>query len=244
SRTASRQFCRNSCRRRRRLSSRVSTSALSRLSNDSAAVQRCLECANVARRRRDFVAEEQCRYAGHDSEEMTRRVREKIRALQEQVSDPLCCRNTGHVAPSQREIPSMKRSTKTKRAGKSSQASGSADTSATSGGQMSASSGTETSNAQTLSAQTSNASQDAEKLLKEDHRTVERLFEKFESLEDADEKLQCAQEICKELTVHSMLEEEIFYPACRDKGVESSMLDEAQVEHDSAKVLISELIEQ
>src|SRR5690606_7102841 len=181
---------------------------------------------------------------GHDSEEMSRRVREKIRALQEQVSDPLCCRNTGHVAPSQREIPSMKRSTKTKRAGKSSQASGSAGTSATFGGQMSASSGTETSNAQTLSAQTSNASQDAEKLLKEDHRTVERLFEKFESLEDADEKLQCAQEICKELTVHSMLEEEIFYPACRDKGVESSMLDEAQVEHDSAKVLISELIEQ
>ena len=37
-----------------------------------------------------------------------------------------------------------------------------------------------------------------------------------------------------------MIEEEIFYPACTGQ-VEEDMLDEAYVEHDGAKVLISEL---
>src|ERR1700744_5195109 len=44
-----------------------------------------------------------------------------------------------------------------------------------------------------------------------------------------------------ELIIHSMLEEEIFYPACREAGVEDDMMDEAEVEHDGAKVLIAEL---
>src|SRR5690606_38283986 len=47
-------------------------------------------------------------------------------------------------------------------------------------------------------------------------------------------------EICTELSVHAMIEEEIFYPACRGK-VEEDMLDEAYVEHDGAKVLIAEI---
>ena len=38
-----------------------------------------------------------------------------------------------------------------------------------------------------------------------------------------------------------MIEEEIFYPACREAGVESDMMDEANVEHDGAKSLIAEL---
>jgi hypothetical protein len=40
-----------------------------------------------------------------------------------------------------------------------------------------------------------------------------------------------------------LLEEEIFYAACREAGVEDSLLDEAQVEHDSAKLLISALLQ-
>jgi hypothetical protein len=44
-----------------------------------------------------------------------------------------------------------------------------------------------------------------------------------------------------ELTVHTTIEEEIFYPACKDAGVKSDMLDEAHVEHDGAKTLIGEL---
>jgi len=39
-----------------------------------------------------------------------------------------------------------------------------------------------------------------------------------------------------------MLEEEIFYPACREVGVEHEALDEAQVEHDGVKVLVSDLM--
>lgn len=83
---------------------------------------------------------------------------------------------------------------------------------------------------------------DAEALLKADHRKVEQLFQKYEGLTSSQEKARCAQEICKELIVHAMLEEELFYPACRDKNVESDQLDEAQVEHDGAKLLIAELL--
>ena len=47
-------------------------------------------------------------------------------------------------------------------------------------------------------------------------------------------------QICLELKVHAMLEEEIFYPALRGK-IEDDDLDEAYVEHDGAKVLINEI---
>jgi hypothetical protein len=80
---------------------------------------------------------------------------------------------------------------------------------------------------------------DAIALLKADHRKVEDLFEKYESARG--KKASIAQQICMELTIHTMVEEEIFYPACREAGVESDMMDEANVEHDGAKVLIAEL---
>ena len=80
---------------------------------------------------------------------------------------------------------------------------------------------------------------DAIALLKADHRKVEDLFEKYESARGR--KADIAKQICMELIIHTMIEEEIFYPACRKAGVESDMLDEANVEHDGAKVLIAEL---
>jgi hypothetical protein len=80
---------------------------------------------------------------------------------------------------------------------------------------------------------------DAIALLKADHRKVEDLFEKYESARS--KKADIAQQICLELTIHTMIEEEIFYPACREAGVESDMMDEANVEHDGAKTLIAEL---
>jgi hemerythrin superfamily protein len=89
--------------------------------------------------------------------------------------------------------------------------------------------------------------QDAEQLLRADHRKVEELFRKFEGSGDEssarEEKKQLTAEICKELVIHSRLEEEIFYPACRQKGVEDDLLDEAQVEHDSLKLLIGDLLD-
>src|SRR5215216_4319487 len=83
---------------------------------------------------------------------------------------------------------------------------------------------------------------DAVSLLKGDHRKVEQLFAQFEESEDDKQKQKLAKQICMELIIHTKLEEEIFYPACREKEVESDMLDEAQVEHDGTKVLISDIL--
>jgi hemerythrin superfamily protein len=86
----------------------------------------------------------------------------------------------------------------------------------------------------------STQSQDAIALLKEDHRTVEKLFKEFESAKGDGRKQKIAQEICLELTVHAKIEEEIFYPACEGK-IDDDDLKEAYVEHDGAKVLIAEI---
>src|SRR5689334_4783084 len=83
--------------------------------------------------------------------------------------------------------------------------------------------------------------QDAEALIKADHRAVEALFKKYENETSPARKAELVKEICTQLIVHSTIEEEIFYPACREKKVEDSALDEAQVEHDGAKILIADL---
>jgi len=82
--------------------------------------------------------------------------------------------------------------------------------------------------------------QDAIALLKADHRTVEALFEQFESASGDGKKRKIALQICLELTVHAKIEEEIFYPACEGK-IDEDLLKEAYVEHDGAKVLIAEI---
>jgi len=82
--------------------------------------------------------------------------------------------------------------------------------------------------------------QDAIALLKADHRAVEELFEQFEAARGAAAKRKLANQICLELTVHTKIEEEIFYPACEGK-IEEDLLKEAYVEHDGAKVLIAEI---
>ncbi|OAN58918.1 hemerythrin domain-containing protein [Sphingobium sp. TCM1] len=81
---------------------------------------------------------------------------------------------------------------------------------------------------------------DAIALLKVDHRKVEDLFETFEKATSASRKRALAQEICVELKVHTLIEEEIFYPAFRGL-IEDHTLDEAYVEHDGAKVLINDI---
>ena len=94
------------------------------------------------------------------------------------------------------------------------------------------------------SSQQQNAQTDAIALLKADHRKVEQLFQKFAAADAGEAKQQLVKQICTELIVHTKLEEEIFYPACREKQVADDSLDEAQVEHDSAKILIGELMSQ
>jgi hypothetical protein len=91
-------------------------------------------------------------------------------------------------------------------------------------------------------AQASSGQTDAITLLKNDHRTVEQLFKSYEEAQATSAKSDLARQICMELIIHAHLEEQIFYPACRENGVEDDALDEAQVEHDGAKVMIADLL--
>ena len=82
---------------------------------------------------------------------------------------------------------------------------------------------------------------DAIALLKADHRKVEDLFEKFEKAKSDSVKKALVEQICTELSVHTAIEEEIFYPACTGQ-IDEDLVKEAYVEHDGAKVMIAELI--
>lgn len=84
-------------------------------------------------------------------------------------------------------------------------------------------------------------SMDAVALLKADHRKVEDLFDKFEKAREPGRKKELVEEICTELCVHTLLEEEIFYPACQGKVEDEDVVHESYVEHDGAKVLVAEL---
>ena len=88
------------------------------------------------------------------------------------------------------------------------------------------------------------ANQDAFALLTADHQRVKSLFKEFESLKDEgddDQKATLVETICNELTIHAQIEEEIFYPALRDAIDDEDLMDEADVEHASAKQLIAQL---
>jgi hemerythrin superfamily protein len=91
------------------------------------------------------------------------------------------------------------------------------------------------------------AGKDACDLLDADHRAVKKMFKEFDELTEsrargaAQKKLDLARQICLELTVHAQIEEEIFYPALRAAIKETDLLDEAEVEHQSAKDLIAQI---
>ena len=78
-------------------------------------------------------------------------------------------------------------------------------------------------------------------ILEADHRQVEEFFDKYEELEDASDKNQLAAKICTALQAHTQIEEEIFYPAAREAIENPELIDEAIVEHASAKQLIGEI---
>lgn len=84
---------------------------------------------------------------------------------------------------------------------------------------------------------------DALSLLREDHTKVQRLFKEFEKSDNFSKKQHLAKTICEELTVHTTLEEEIFYPAVREALDEQDLIDEADVEHASARDLIAQIEE-
>ena len=80
----------------------------------------------------------------------------------------------------------------------------------------------------------------AVRLLKQDHREVEAMFDEYEQLEADAEKLALFNKIALALKVHTQIEEEILYPESRGE-VEDDLVDEAYVEHDSAKKMIAEI---
>ena len=94
------------------------------------------------------------------------------------------------------------------------------------------------------SGRNTDAPRDAIALLKQDHRTVSQLFEEFEDA-DEEEQASIAQRVCQLLTVHAQIEEELLYPQAKEafEGEEESedLVNEAEVEHTSAKELIAKI---
>lgn len=88
---------------------------------------------------------------------------------------------------------------------------------------------------------------DAIQVLEEDHVKVEKAFEQFEKLgdDDSEKKQQIVATVLADLKVHTVIEEELFYPrlleALSDDDEIEDMLDEAEVEHTSAKELIAQI---
>ncbi|WKB54247.1 hemerythrin domain-containing protein [Eleftheria terrae] len=93
---------------------------------------------------------------------------------------------------------------------------------------------------------TRNSSARAEviEMLKEDHKRVKKAFRDFSKLDPENDPQACQQladQICTDLQLHARLEEEVFYPAARSGMDEPELIEEAEVEHASAKWLIEQL---
>ena len=83
---------------------------------------------------------------------------------------------------------------------------------------------------------------DAVALLKADHQRVDKMFKQFDQVRNnGEEKAALVKAICDELKGHTTVEEEIFYPAMREAIRDADILDEADVEHASAKALIAQI---
>ena len=87
---------------------------------------------------------------------------------------------------------------------------------------------------------------DAIELLMADHKEVKALFKSYNKLAeadgDADDRQDIATQICTALKAHTTVEEEVFYPAAREVlGEDEDLVDEADVEHASAKELIAQI---
>ena len=86
---------------------------------------------------------------------------------------------------------------------------------------------------------------DAIELLSDDHIAVQQLFQEFDSLvedkADASERESLARQICALLSIHTQIEEEIFYPAAQEVLDSDDLVDDALAEHAQAKLLIAEI---
>jgi hemerythrin superfamily protein len=78
-------------------------------------------------------------------------------------------------------------------------------------------------------------------LLKNDHKTVEELFKRFEKLgpRAVKSKQDVVERIIRELSIHAAIEEMLFYPAVREAAPD--MVLESLEEHHIVKWVLSEL---
>src|SRR3954452_8774857 len=85
---------------------------------------------------------------------------------------------------------------------------------------------------------------DAITLLREDHRTVEKLFKEFEKAgpRAGKTKAKLVKQITRELAIHAVIEEQVFYPAVRESVEDADdLVLEALEEHHIVKWVLSEL---
>jgi hypothetical protein len=81
-------------------------------------------------------------------------------------------------------------------------------------------------------------------MLKADHQKVKKAFKDFEKLDPETEAEQAEALVAQtliDIETHATLEEEIFYPQAREAVTEEDLIDEAEVEHMTVKVLIEQL---
>ncbi|HEX3089487.1 MAG TPA: hemerythrin domain-containing protein [Ilumatobacteraceae bacterium] len=87
---------------------------------------------------------------------------------------------------------------------------------------------------------------DAITLLRDDHKTVEQLFKRFEKAGDRAyvEKRQIVDRIIEELSIHAAIEEQVFYPVARATVADTEDIAlESLEEHHIVKWLLSELVD-
>lgn len=93
----------------------------------------------------------------------------------------------------------------------------------------------------TASSKTASKPQEATAMLRADHKLVSGLFEDYEKARSPNRKKALVAKICTELTVHTQIEDEIFYPAFKAALKDHELVPEATVEHDSVKDLIAQV---
>jgi hemerythrin superfamily protein len=84
---------------------------------------------------------------------------------------------------------------------------------------------------------------EATTLLMQDHAEVKAMFLQYQAERDTEMKSFLAHKICTALTVHAMVEEEIFYPEAGRALEDDEMVTEAIEEHGEMKAEIAKIVD-
>lgn len=82
---------------------------------------------------------------------------------------------------------------------------------------------------------------DAIELLMADHDWMIELFRQYEIAGTNGRRQRLARRVCTAFIVHSILDEELFHPACLDAGIDEHILHANQLEQDCMKMLVREI---